>query len=127
MELTNWKEKAEEKKETTPAQTPAPAQNSRLIQMCKESKAVMIVVAVFMLVIIGTLAVITFSEKKEEVAATAAAETAAGENTIVVPEEALEKDAYSEVNNLIKQYYQALVSGDMETIKTIKNYVDEEE
>ena len=87
MELTNWKEKAEEKKEMTPeqnmAQMQTPEQTSRLIQMCKESKAVMIVVAVFMLIIIGALAVITFSEKKEEVAATAAAETAAEENTIV--------------------------------------------
>ena len=44
-----------------------------------------------------------------------------------MPEEALEKDAYPEVNNLIKQYYQALVDGDMETIRNIKNYTDDEE
>ena len=121
MEITNWEEKAEEKKQKMPVQI------SRLIQMCKESKAVMIVIAVFLLIIIGALAVITFSEKQEEAAATVTAETAAEEDVIVVPEEALEKDAYPEVNNLIKQYYQALVTGDMETIKTIKNHVDEEE
>ena len=118
MEITNWKEKSEEKKPAMPSQI------SRLIQMCKESKAVVIVIAVFFLIIIGALAVITFSEKQEEVAAVA--ETAE-EDVIVVPEEALEKDAYPEVNNLVKQYYQALVTGDMETIRTIKNYVDEEE
>ena len=103
------------------------AQISRLIQMCKESKKVMIILAVFMLIIIGALAVITFSEKKEEIVATTEAEVAVEEEGIAVPEEALEKDAYPEVNNLIKQYYQALVDGDMDTVKSIKSYVDEEE
>ena len=103
------------------------AQISRLVQMCKESKKVMIVMAVFLLIIIGALAAITFSEKKEESVATTEVEVAAEEDAIVVPEETLEKDAYPEVNNLIKQYYQALVDGDMDTIKNIKSYVDEEE
>ena len=39
----------------------------------------------------------------------------------------MEKDAYPEVNSLVKQYYQALVDGDMETINSIKNFTDEEE
>ena len=121
MEITNWEEKPEEKKQKMQTQL------SRLIQMCKEHKAVMIVIAVFSLIIIGALAVITFSEKQEEMAAAVAAENEAEEDVIAVPEEALEKDAYPEVNNLIKQYYQALVTGDMETIKTIKSHVDEEE
>ena len=103
------------------------AQISRLVQMCKENKKLMIVMAVFLLIIIGALAAITFSEKKEESVATTEVEVAAEEEAIVVPEEALEKDAYPEVNNLIKQYYQALVDGDIDTIKSIKSYVDEEE
>ncbi|MBR3602123.1 MAG: SH3 domain-containing protein [Lachnospiraceae bacterium] len=121
MDKTNLNENAGDGKQKLQAQI------SRLVQMCKESKKVMIVIAVFLLIIIGALAVITFSEKKEEVVATTEAEVAAEEDEIVVPEEALEKDAYPEVNNLIKQYYQALVDGDMETIKSIKSYVDEEE
>ena len=121
MDKTNWKEKAGEGKQKMQAQI------SRLIQMCKDSKKTMIIIVAFLLIIIVALATITFSEKQEEIAATAEAETAAAEDVIVVPEEALEKDAYPEVNNLVKQYYQALVDGDMETIKSIKNYTDEEE
>ena len=121
MDNTNWEEKAGEEKQNMPTQI------SRLIQMCKENKKIMIIIAVFLVFIVGALVVITFSENQEEAVATAEVQTAAEEEKIVVPEEALEKDAYPEVNNLVKQYYQALVDGDMETIKSIKNYTDEEE
>lgn len=121
MDKTNLNENAGNEQQKMKAQV------SRLIQMCKENKKVMVVIAAFLLFIIGALAVLTFSEKKEEIAATAEAEAAAEEAVIAVPEEALEKDAYPEVNNLVKQYYQALVDGDMDTVKSIKNYVDEEE
>ncbi len=122
MDNTNWEEKSGEEKQNMSAQI------SRLIQMCKENKKIVIIIAVFLVFIAGTLAVITFSENQEKVVATAEAEAeTAEEEKIVVPEEALEKDAYPEVNNLVKQYYQALVDGDMETIKSIKNYIDEEE
>lgn len=121
MDKTNLNENAGDGKQKFQAQI------SRIVQMCKESKKVLIIIAVFLMIIIAALAVITFSEKKEEVVATTEAEVAAEEDVVVVPEEALEKDAYAEVNNLIKQYYQALVDGDMATIKNIKNYVDEEE
>lgn len=121
MDKTNLNENAGNGKQNLQAQI------SRLVQMCKESKKLMIIMAVFLLVIIGAMSVITFSEKKEEIVATTEAEVAAEEDIVVVPEEALEKDAYPEVNNLIKQYYQALVDGDIETIKNIKSYVDEEE
>ena len=121
MDKTNWKEKTGEAKQNMQAQI------SRLVQMCKESKKVIIVIAAFFVIIIGALLVINFSEKQEEAVATAEVEAVAEEEGIAVPEEAMEKDAYPEVNNLVKQYYQALVDGDMETIKGIKNYTDEEE
>lgn len=121
MDKTNWKEKAGEVKQKMQAQI------SRLVQMCKENKKVIIIIVAFLVIIIGVLIVINLSEKQAEVAATAEIEAAAEEDVLVVPEEALEKDAYPEVNNLVKQYYQALVDGDIETIKSIKNYTDEEE
>ena len=121
MGNTNMEEKDGEKKQT--AQT----QISRLIQMCKESKKTMAVVAIFLVIIIGALAMLSVSEKQEEVAAVAETEVTAAEEGVTVPEEALEKDAYPEVNNLVKQYYQALTDGDMEVLKTIKNHVDDEE
>ena len=122
MDKTNWKEKASQLKEKTKAQI------SRIIHMCKENKKNMIIVAVFLVVIIAAFTVIGITDNKKKMAAIAEAETAAAqEDVIAVPEEALEKDAYPEVNNLIKQYYQALVDGDMEMIHSIKNYTNDEE
>ena len=122
MDKTNWKEKAGQLKEK------CQAQSSRLIQMCKENKKTVIIIVAFLAVIVAAFSVITISENQKELAAIAEIEEAAAQDdAIVVPEEALEKDAYPEVNNLVKQYYQALVDGDMETIKSIKNYTDEEE
>ena len=122
MDKTNWKEKAGQLKEK------CQAQSSRLIQMCKENKKTVIIIVAFLAVIVAAFSVITISENQKELAAIAEIEEAAAQDdAIVVPEEALEKDAYPEVNNLVKQYYQALVDGDMETINSIKNYTDEEE
>ena len=121
MDKTNWKEKTGGVKQKIQAQV------SRLIQMCRENKKIMIVIAGFLIIIAGVFSVMSFSEKKKEAIAIAEKEAVAEEEGIVVPEEALEKDAYPEVNNLVKQYYQALVDGDMDTIAAIKNYVDEDE
>ena len=122
MDKTNWKEKADQLKEKCQAQI------SRLVHMCKENKKTVIIIVAFLAVIIAAFSVIIITENQKELAAIAEIEEAAAqEDAIVVPEEALEKDAYPEVNNLVKQYYQALVDGDMETINSIKNFTDEEE
>lgn len=104
-------------------------QTSNFKQMCKENKKMFIVFAVFAILIVGAIIFISVSEKKAEIPATVEVETDAQnqEEVITVPEETLEKDAYPEVNSLIKQYYQALVDGDMETIRSIKSFIDEEE
>lgn len=120
MDKTNWSGKAEEMKQKLQSQF------SRLIQMGKENKKIVVLIAAFLVVVVVLFSVIGISQKKEE--AVVATETeAVTEEGITVPEEALEKDAYPEVNNLVKQYYQALVTGDMDTIKNIKNYTDAEE
>ena len=120
MDKTNWKEKAGGVVHKTRAQV------SRLVQMCKENKKTIVIVAVFLAFMVGVFLLINVSEKKEEAVAVAEMEQAKEEG-LVVPEEALEKDAYPEVVNLVKQYYQAMVEGDMDTIKSIKNYLDDEE
>ena len=122
MDKTNWKEKAGQLKQKMQSQV------LRLIQMCKENKKVIAIIGVFLVVIVASFVVLGITEKKQEMEAIAEIETkAADTDAIVVPEEALEKDAYPEVNNLVKEYYQALVDGDMETIHRIKNVVNEEE
>lgn len=121
MDNTNKNEKVEETKQKIQNQV------SRLVQMCKENKKVVVVILAFLVIVIGAFFVLRILEKQEEAVAVAETETVGEENGITVPEEALEKDAYPEVNNLVKQYYQALVDGDMETIRSIKNHIEEEE
>lgn len=129
MDKKNWEEKSDDMKWRMQTQV------SHLVQMGKESKKILIVLLVFAVIIGGTLAFIGFSEKQEEIPVTVektnvAVDSQSEESTedvIAVPEEALEKDAYPEVNNLVKQYYQALADGDMETIHALKSYIDEEE
>ena len=133
MDNPNWKEKAKKFGDNVKVQS------GNLLHILKENKNISILVVVFFTVVALALVALSTVEKKQEAAAVAEVSTqeaeqasleeteAAAEEGITVLEEALEKDAYPEVNNLIKQYYQALVAGDMETIKTIKNHVDEEE
>ena len=46
---------------------------------------------------------------------------------ITVPEVALEEDAYPEVNELIEKYYAAVSEGDIDTVKTLNNHIDDTE
>lgn len=63
---------------------------------------------------------------------TAESASAAAENTeeateTTVPEEALEENAYPEVNQLIADYFQAMADGDVEKIQQLKDGNDENE
>jgi uncharacterized protein YgiM (DUF1202 family) len=106
---------------------------NNFVLMCRENKKVAGIVAAFLVIVVVAVIAAVKLDKRSEAAAAVAAEESQGEaaetteSGIVVPEEALEQDAYPEVNNLIKQYYQALVDGDVETIRTLKNYSDEKE
>ncbi len=122
MDKANWKEKAEQLSSKIQAQT------SRLVQMCKENTKTVIISICFLVIIIAAFVTVGLMERKEEAPVIAETENLSeGEEALAIPEEALEKDAYPEVNNLVKQYYQALVDGDMDMIKSIKNYTDDEE
>lgn len=133
MDNPNWKEKAKKFGDDVKVQS------GNLLHILKENKNISILVVVFFTVVALALAALSTVEKKQEAAAVAEVSTqeaeqasleeteATAEEGITVLEEALEKDAYPEVNNLIKQYFQALVEGDMETISKIKSFTDEEE
>ena len=62
-----------------------------------------------------------------EVAAVIESESSTEAETLVVPDEPLEENAYSEVNNVVKQYYQAMADGDITTLRTIMTGLDEKE
>ncbi|MBQ9990412.1 MAG: SH3 domain-containing protein [Lachnospiraceae bacterium] len=103
---------------------------TNLFLMCKENSKVMKITVAFLAVVIVVLVLVAMMETKSATS-TAVVSTEEGseasEEEITVPEEALEKDAYPEVNNLVKQYYQALADGDLDTIRSIKSSTDDKE
>lgn len=46
---------------------------------------------------------------------------------IPVPQEALQENAYPAVNELVARYFDAMQNNDIETLRTLKNYVDDVE
>lgn len=123
MENQSWKDKVKE------AVSYLKVHLTNLFLMIKENRKTSIIIAVFLVIVVGALFLGKTAEKQAETAVVIVPEDSLTDETevVTVPEEALEKDAYPEVNNLIKQYYQALQEGDMETIRSIKSSTDDKE
>lgn len=51
----------------------------------------------------------------------------ANSGMIPVPQEPLQIDAYPEVNELVTDYFEAVQNNDIETLRTLKNYLDDVE
>ncbi len=64
-------------------------------------------------------------EKEAEAAALAAAEQQSEEEVQEMPTYDLEENAYPEVNNVVRAYYDAQASGDMETISGLNTYLND--
>lgn len=65
-------------------------------------------------------------EKEAEAAALAAQAEAVSEDTVLeTPEVALEENAYPEVNTVVKNYYDAMAKGDLLTVASLNNYLDD--
>lgn len=101
--------------------------------LIKENKTIAISIFVFIaLVIVAVIVSVTIGQKapSSEVAAiveTTVAATAAEEETLVVPDEPLEENAYAEVNAVVNKYYQAMADGDLDTLLSIATGLDEKE
>jgi uncharacterized protein YgiM (DUF1202 family) len=48
-------------------------------------------------------------------------------STLVLSDEPLEENAYSDINELMQEFYQALADGDMDTVRTLRDYNDDTE
>lgn len=65
-------------------------------------------------------------QKEAEAAALAAQAEAVPEDTVLeTPEVALEENAYPEVNTVVKNYYDAMAKGDLLTVASLNNYLDD--
>ncbi len=63
----------------------------------------------------------------QDTAAVPQTQTAEGESSAAVPDTPLELNAHPEINELIRKYYQAAASGDVDTINTLKDYSEPSE
>lgn len=100
-----------------------------LLSLIKENKRITIIVIAFIVLVAGAIVVTNLigkSNKTKEAAMMVETESSEDE-TIVVPQEPLETDAYPEIIALFKKYYKALADGDTATVESIKSIVDEKE
>ncbi len=106
-----------------------------LILMCKEHKKNLLVVIAFVAVM-GAVIALGMQYDQEEISqavngAIASTEEST-ENAVIAPqetvlEEALAEDAFPEAVNLVKQYYEAMEEGDLETIAGITSNTGDKE
>lgn len=102
-----------------------------IVSLIKENKMIAIAVFVFVALVLVAVVVSTALGKNPKTSEAAAAvletESSTEAETITVPDEPLEEDAYPEINTVVKQYYQAMADGDVATLQTIMTGLDEKE
>ncbi len=76
-------------------------------------------------VLLGTM--IGKKNSGQDTAAASQTQTAEGESGTAVPSAPLEVNAHPEINELIRKYYQAAASGDVDTINALKDYSEPSE
>lgn len=111
---------------------------SMLVKWMIRNKAMSAVLGVFLAVVIGTIVLVSWgmsrgkAEKASGEAESIPQEEAYGKETGQVEEtkeetEPLLENAYPEVNELITEYYAALQSKDLETVKALFDYSEDKE
>ncbi len=101
--------------------------------LIKENRNITIAIVVFVaLVAVAVIISTTLGEKSPSAEAVAVAETTSVSETeeattMTIPDEPLQEDAFSEVNELVKKYYQAMADGDIDTLLSISTGLDEKE
>lgn len=122
---------SEEQKKRPDGSKPEGALNEfiELLKKNKKSLAVIIVTAVVLLgigILLGSLIGKNSGDKDTAQEQSQAAATQV-QSTEAIPNVPMEVNAYPEINSLMKKYYNAAAEGDMETIKSLKDYSDQAE
>ncbi len=94
-----------------------------------ENKRITIIVLAFVVLAVGMIILSNIVGKNSKTTENTVMTETEGtqEEAIVISQEPLEVDAYSEINTLVKQYYHAMAEGDIDTLKQIKSAMDEKE
>ena len=98
--------------------------------LIKENHKIAISVLVFIVLVVIVIVVSSILGKRSndsEAAAVIETESSLEAETLVVPDEPLKEDAYPEVNHVVKQYYQAMADGDIDTLRSIMTGLDEKD
>lgn len=95
-------------------------------ELIKQNKKIAAITGAFIaLVIIGIC--VSIATKKSDNQAPEVVETPSGAQEYVISDEAMQVDAFPDVNALMRKYYDAAAAGDVATIESIKSSVDEKE
>ena len=125
IRMQNQKETKEEVQENSTLH------KNKFFQMCKDNKKAITAAGIFLVVALTIVFLGSLWEKEAEDSAVMQIEhstTEAGEETVIsVLEEMLEKDAYPEISNLVRKYYQALADGNVQVINSVKTKSDAQE
>ncbi len=99
-----------------------------VIELIKDNYKIVITVVVFIVLLVTAVLVSgKVASKSREATAVLEEETTEAAETYTIPEEPLKKDAYPEVNNLMKKYYTAVASGDTTTVESLRTGMDDKE
>ena len=95
-------------------------------ELIKQNKKIAAITGAFIaLVIIGIC--VSIATKRSDNQTPEVAETPSGAQEYVISDEAMQIDAFPDVNALMRKYYDAAAAGDVATIESIKSCVDEKE
>ncbi len=100
--------------------------------LIKENRMITMAVFIFIALVVVAIVVSTVIGKNQGAEGTVAAavvetESSSEEATLEVPTDPLEEDAYPEINAVVKQYYQAMADGDVDTLQSVMTGLDEKE
>lgn len=99
-----------------------------VVELIKDNLRIVILVVCVIGGIIAAVIVTTRLAKKSDASADAMdEEQTAQQEEYTIPEEPLLKDAYPEINTLMKKYYAAAADGDIEAIEELRTGFDEKE
>ncbi len=96
-------------------------------QLIKQNKKIAAITGAFILLVIIGVCVSIATKNKQQNQTPEVTETPSGAQEYVITDEAMQVDAFPDVNALMRKYYDAAAAGDVATIESIKSSVDEKE
>lgn len=96
-------------------------------QLIKQNKKIAAITGAFILLVIIGVCVSIVTKNKQQNQTPEVTETPSGAQEYVITDEAMQVDAFPDVNALMRKYYDAAATGDVATIESIKSSVDEKE